>query len=339
MRSRIELIIIVLLIAASLFATHLYITFYTPASREGGVRVVFIQKGTGFRVVAENLERSGVIRDAESFIFASSLLGGYKKIQAGEYEFNRSMTPLEVLDTLKKGKVIKHPVTIPEGYNIREVAATLKDAGLADDKAFIAKATDKSFVASLGIEGPTLEGYLFPDTYIFTKGLSADEIIRKMVDNFKAVYKAELEEEARKKGDSMKEVVTLASIIEKETGSPAERSLISAVFHNRLKKGIKLQSDPTVIYDIEDFDGNLTKKHLLTNSPYNTYTISGLPPGPIANPGRESLRAALSPSNGDYLYFVSKNDGTHYFSKNLKEHNRAVNEYQRHIRYTSAHKG
>lgn len=329
MPKRTEKIAFLILIVAVVVSTHLYITFFTPASREGGVRTVYIQKGLGFRVVAENLEKAGVVRDAESFIYAARLLGAYKKVQAGEYELDSSMTPLSILNALTKGKVKNHLVIIPEGYNIKDVAGALGAEGLVDPAEFMARSADRYFVATLGLDGATLEGYLFPDTYSFTRGMSVDEIITKMVEKFKAVYTAEFDARARAKGMSMRTVVTLASIIEKETGASGERDLISAVFHNRLKKRIKLQSDPTVIYAIKDFDGNLTRKHLLEKTPYNTYVNYGLPPGPIANPGRASLEAAISPARADYLYFVSNNNGTHVFSSSLKEHNRAVDSFQR----------
>lgn len=340
MRKRLEIILLVVFIIVSLIGTHLYITFFTPASREKVTKVMNVPKGASFRVIANNLEKAGVVRNSDSFIFIASLLGTYKKVKAGEYEFNTAMTPIEVLDFLVKGKVKKHLVTIPEGFNLKDVASALKQAGLADENEFLARATDKKFAASLALDGPTFEGYLFPDTYEFTKGMTVDEIIMKMAEKFKSVYFAEIDSAAKKKGVSMNRVVTLASIIEKETGAPNERELISAVFHNRLKKGIKLQSDPTVIYDIKAFDGNLTKKHLVTRTPYNTYVNYGLPPGPIANPGKASLKAALNPANEDYLYFVSKNDGTHFFSKNLNEHNKAVYHFQKSLKVSGVkHQG
>lgn len=336
MRKRLEKIIFLSITAASLIFIYAYVSFFTPASRTGSVRVVDVPKGSSFRVVAAGLEHAGVIRDSDSFIFLARLMGAYKIIKAGEYEFNTSMTSREVLDMLVKGKIKNYSVIIPEGYNISEIAAALKGADLiTDEEQFIKRAFDKRLVASFGLEGKSLEGYLFPDTYLFTKTMTVDEMIARMVEKFNSVYHSELAEAAGKKGISMKKLVTLASIIEKETGAPDERPLISAVFHNRLKKHIRLQSDPTVIYSIRDFDGNLTRKHLLTKTPYNTYIIYGLPPGPIANPGLDSLRAALDPAKEGFLYFVSKNDGTHYFSKSLKEHNRAVNQYQKRIKLIS----
>lgn len=338
MRRRIETILILLIAVALLTATHLYITFYTPASRQGELKTVNISRGTSFRAVATELENAGIVRDSDSFIFIASILGAYKKVKAGEYEFNSSMTPIEILESLVKGRVKRHLLTIPEGYNITDIANALAYEGLVDAGKFIARASDRAFAASEGIDGASFEGYLFPDTYEFTRGMTNDEIIRRMAGKFKEVYALEFDRLARSKGMSMKKVVTLASIIEKETGAPGERALISAIFHNRLKKGIRLQSDPTVIYGINGFNGNITKKDLLSKTPYNTYVNYGLPPGPIANPGRESIRAALSPAAEDYLYFVSKNDGTHFFSRSLKEHNNAVNQFQRQMRAVEAGK-
>lgn len=325
----------VAVIGAGLLA---YLVFYTPISADGLTRVVDIPKGTSFRVIAASLEKDGVIRDSRSFAYAAQFSGKVKAIKAGEYEFNRSMNTMEILDILVSGRVRQHPATIPEGYNIREVAAVLKEAGLVDEDEFMARASDPGFVRSMGLEGRTFEGYLFPDTYMFTKGMSADEIISRMAQRFKAVYYPELDAMAKAAGMPMGKVVTLASIIEKETGKPDERGLISAVFHNRLKKRIRLQSDPTVIYAIEGFDGNLRRRDLLRKNPYNTYVNYGLPPGPIANPGRESLRAAIAPDEGGYLYFVSKNNGTHFFSRTLREHNNAVNFYQKRRPYAKAAK-
>ncbi|MCL4873619.1 endolytic transglycosylase MltG [bacterium] len=334
MRKKIEKIAIVLAAGILLAVTHFYVTFLTPPSSERAVKTVRIERGMSFRVIAETLEREGIVRDADTLGFAARILGAYKKVKAGEYEFTTDMTPFEVLDSLVKGRIKRYSVTLPEGYNIKEMAAALDAAGLVKAEVFIARALDPELAASLGVEGPTLEGYLFPDTYEFTKGLSADEMISRMVSKFKKVY-SEFEDEAREEGLSMRKVVTLASIIEKETGAPSEREIIAGVFHNRLRQGIKLQSDPTVIYSIPGFDGKIRKSHLSTKSPYNTYVNYGLPPGPIASPGRESIAAALRPAKTDYIYFVSKNDGTHQFSRTLVEHNRAVDEFQRRVRVSS----
>lgn len=334
MGKRIKIIMVFIVAAAALMSAHIYTSFFTPISKEKKTRTIEIEKGASFRMIATELERQGIIRSAESFSLAARILNAYKAVKAGEYEFSTDLSQMEVLQMLVKGRVKKHMITVPEGYNIRDIGALLEREGLVKKADFIERAYDKGIAASLGVQGPTLEGYLFPDTYSFTKGLTPDEIIEKMTGRFKEVFFRDFEGQAHDKGLSMKWVITLASIIEKETGAPEERGLISAVFHNRLKKGIRLQSDPTVIYDIEAFDGNLKKRHLTAKTPYNTYVKYGLPPGPIASPGRDSIRAAIMPAEGDYIYFVSKNDGTHYFSKTLKEHNIAVQRYQKQTRTT-----
>jgi UPF0755 protein len=335
MKLRIETILWVFAAILCLALVHFYSLLYTPASRDSGdggggeSLTITVPRGASFRVIANILEKNGVVSDREGFSFAAKLKGAHKKIKAGEYELSSAMTPMEILEHLVKGRTKEHSITFPEGYNIKEIAAALEGAELAGRDEFIERAKDRVLVASLGIEGPSLEGYLFPDTYRFTKGMSVDEIIYRMVARFKEVYNNELREEAGEKGMAMKDVVTIASIIEKEAGTVEEMARISSVFQNRLKRGYRLRSDPTVIYGIDDFDGNLTKRHLRTPTPYNTYINFGLPPGPVASPGRAALSAALNPSNEGYLYFVSRNDGTHHFSKTLKEHNRAVDYYQR----------
>ena len=209
-----------------------------------------------------------------------------------------------------------------------EISQQLEVAGLGTQSAFTTLAHDPNFCTSLGIDSDNLEGYLFPDTYFFEKGMPPETILATMVTRFQKVFVPAWKNRARQRGLSVHQVVTLASIIEKETGTPDERALISSVFHNRLKRNMRLQSDPTVIYGISNFNGNLTRKDLKTPSPYNTYIIKGLPPGPIANPGRLAMEAALFPVNSKFYFFVSKNDTTHHFSATLKEHNRAVGKYQ-----------
>lgn len=329
MKKYLERTLWVAIVVVTIGAVHIHTLLNTPVSRKDERRVFFVPRGASFGIVARGLERAGLIRSADNFIFVAGLIGAHKRIQAGEYELSPSMTPRQILSALVRGRVRYHSVTIPEGYNIKEIASTLEKRGLVDREEFLARTHDRELIGRLGLEGESLEGYLFPDTYLFTKGMTVEEIIVKMVDRFKEVYNTEFREKAQAMGLTMKEVVTLASIIEKETSRPEERAMVSSVFHNRLRKGIPLQSDPTVIYGIEDFDGNLTKQHLLTRTPYNTYLNPGLPPTPIANPGKESIYAALHPSMEDYLYFVSRNDGTHHFSRSLEEHNRAVNIYQK----------
>jgi UPF0755 protein len=255
-------------------------------------------------------------------------MGYGRNIKAGEYRLNSAMTPLEVLDILRRGAIVTHTVTIPEGFTREQIGRLLEQKGLVDRDKFMILTGDPDVAKSYGVSGPDLEGFLYPDTYHLSRGLSAESVIDVLVNQFKEVagpYRARLEE----LNMTMEQVVILASIVEKETGLPEERPIIASVFLNRLKKNKRLESDPTVIYGINNFDGNLRKKDLKTRTPYNTYVIRGLPPGAIANPGKEAIQAVLYPAKTEYLYFVSKNDGSHHFSKTLIEHNRAVRLYQK----------
>lgn len=314
--------------AAAWIAYDLHRFAHLPADRQEESHIISVVPGESFGVLAKKLKKAGIITSDAHFKFLARIKGDDKRLKAGEYALAPTMTPLEVLDTLVNGKVLLHRLTIPEGYTIDQIAAEVELAGLSSAEAFALKAGNNEYVTKLGLPGPTAEGYLFPDTYYFPKGVSAGGIIEKMVDSFHTVFTDAWKARARELDLSVHETVTLASIIEKETGDPAERPVIASVFHNRLKKRMRLESDPTVIYGIEDFDGNITRRHLSAPTPYNTYVIRGLPPGPIANPGRATLEAALFPEKTDYLFFVSKKDGTHYFSSNIKEHNRAVRKYQ-----------
>jgi len=296
------------------------------------------------RKISTLLEQEGVIRNKELFIGIVTLLGRKGGIKAGEYEFHTRMLPLEVLDSLVKGQVKQHLVTIPEGYTLSQIGQLLEDLNILSKSAFLQKVSSFSFITSLGLShhlsnqaqgayknkiGLSLEGYLFPNTYHFIKEMEPEEVIRIMVQQFQKTFGPDLLERAAQLGIHPYDAVILASIIEKETSLPEEKQLISAVFHNRLKIKMPLQSDPTVIYGIRNFDGNLTKEHLITPTPYNTYLLMGLPPTPICNPGKDSLRAALHPASVSYLYFVSKNDGSHHFSESYDEHQRAVAKYQK----------
>ena len=299
-----------------------------PADANGAPITMDIMANASFNAVAQQLKGAGIITHPIKFKFLARIKGDDKRLKAGEYELSPAMTPLEVLDTLVNGKVVLHRLMVPEGFTIQEIAAELQRTGLANAEDFIALAMDSRLAAELDVPEETLEGYLFPDTYFFPKGVTPRTIISRMVQQFHEQFPPDWVARARQIGFTIHEIVTLASIIEKETGESSERPLISSVFHNRLKKRMRLESDPTVIYGIKDFDGNITRDHLTARTPYNTYMIRGLPPGPIANPGRHSLEAALYPAQTDYIYFVSKKDGTHYFSTTFDEHNQAVRRYQ-----------
>jgi UPF0755 protein len=221
-----------------------------------------------------------------------------------------------------------HQVTIPEGLAGQQIAELLADRGLVDRDRFVSLLRDRETLGRFGLEGESLEGYLFPDTYRVVKGLNEEAIAQRMVRRFQEMFGPEEQARARELQMTVPEVVTLASLIEREAHVPEERPLISSVFHNRLRRGMPLQSDPTVMYALSRFSGRLTKANLQAPSPYNTYLRQGLPPGPIANPGRASIMAALYPASSRYLYFVSKNDGTHAFSTTLREHDARVRRYQ-----------
>jgi len=300
-----------------------------PAQEHPPSKVVVIPDGSTFQFVALLLERERLIKSRSAFVLLGKSQSADRKVHAGEYELNPGMTPAEILSKLLNGQVLLHPLTIPEGLTIAQIADLVSQQGLTDRAEFLRLAKDRAFIASLGIQAETLEGYLYPDTYKFPRAVKAREVLVAMVERLRQVVGPDLVARMQELKMTMHEVLTLASVIEKETGSGGERPEISAVFHNRLKKRIPLQSDPTVIYGLPAFDGNLHKKDLSSPSPYNTYRVQGLPPGPIANPGIQAIRATLYPSDSRSLYFVSRNDGTHHFSATLIEHNQAVEKYQK----------
>ncbi len=303
--------------------------FAKKPSNYGSTTAVFVvQPGQGLRSISEKLHKMGILTHPFKFRLFAQMKGYDKRIRAGEYLLTASMTPTQILDIFTSGKILLHRVTVPEGYTQKQIASVLARVGLVSVNEFLEATTDGGLLNTLKIEADSFEGYLFPDTYYFPRGITSQKIISIMVNRFRSQFKPEWEKQADKFGWSVHEVVTLASIIEKEAGVVAEQTIISSVFHNRLKKKMRLQSDPTVIYGIKDFDGNLTRNHLNTPTPYNTYRIGGLPPGPIANPGAAAIESALYPADTGYIFFVSKKDRTHKFSKTIKEHNQAVRKYQ-----------
>ncbi|RZB33823.1 MAG: UPF0755 protein [Desulfobacteraceae bacterium Eth-SRB2] len=299
-----------------------------PASAEPVKQVIIVESGQKFKSLSEILHKKGVIRHPAKFRLFSRIKGHDKNIKAGEYVLSSTMTPKRILEIFVIGKVRLHRITIPEGYNLRQVAQVVSRAGFGTQADFLKAATNADLVHSKGIDAQTFEGYLFPDTYYFTKDATPEKIISSMVKRFWSVFKPEWKNPAKTHGFTIHQVVTLASIIEKEAGVAVELPIISSVFHNRLKRKIRLQSDPTVIYGIKNFNGNITRRDLAKKTPYNTYKIKGLPPGPIANAGTKAIEAALYPAKTRLLYFVSKKDNTHQFSTNIKDHNRAVRKYQ-----------
>ncbi|MFN2364864.1 MAG: endolytic transglycosylase MltG, partial [Desulfurivibrionaceae bacterium] len=292
---------------------------------------VVIPPGLYFPAIEKKLVAAGLIREDPRFLLTAHLMGVASSLKAGEYILPSNPTPYRILREIAWGSRVQRPVTIPEGANLAEIAEILGRGGWVDPERFLELSRDREFISRLGYELESLEGYLFPETYLFERGAqNAEAIIRTMVRQMGRV----LEETGAAAGLAeigldRHQIVTLASIVEKETGRAGERPLIARVFLNRIEKGMRLQSDPTVIYGIENFDGNLTRSHLRELTLYNTYRIPGLPPGPIGNPGRAAIEAVMQPPPASYFYFVSKNDGSHYFSETLTEHNRAVDKYQK----------
>jgi UPF0755 protein len=321
-------VLALLILGASAMAGFYYYVNNVPSVSES--KIIDIPRGKGVRKISDLLEYKGVIGNGKLFLIYVIVRGWEDKLKAGEYKFEKGSTIANVAQKIAWGDVVIHKITIPEGLTVKEIAALLDKKGVLDGRRFLAAAEDPKLLETLpGRHITGIEGYLFPDTYTYTKGVTPEKFIRMMVEKFKKVY-ASLSGLKYRVNLTDNEIITLASMIEKETGSASERPLVSAVFNNRLKLGMKLDSDPTVIYGLgEKFYGNLTRDDLNTMTQYNTYMIKGLPPGPICNPGKESIIAAMSPAPVNYLYFVSRGNGTHYFSVNYKEHQRAVSEYQK----------
>ena len=311
----------------------LYVAYFliTPAEGDKKEEIFVVKKGSGLKTVAMELERERLIKSKDLFMLWAILKGGTRDIKAGEYGLSQSMAPIRIYNILASGAVKTYPLTIPEGLTAEQIADILAKNNLVSKGEFISLVGDKTLVASYHIDGPSLEGYLYPDTYVISRDMGARELIDLMVNRFWEVFNNLIRGQRSTTGGllPLSDIVTLASIVEKETGLAEERPVIASVFLNRLKKRMRLESDPTVIYGLKDFNGDLRRKDLRTASPYNTYITYGLPPGPIANPGREALMAIVNPAETDYLYFVSRNDGSHHFSTTLKEHNRAVARYQK----------
>ncbi len=323
-------IITSLLLVSLVIAVQFTYFLIVPANPKGVLATINIPAGVSFTRISDMLEQKHIIKNRLDFKVLAYLIGATQKVKYGEYLLSGSMMPFTVLDKLLNGEVVLHEITIPEGYTDEQIAQTLKAKGLlASARSFLALTHNETFIEGLDITAPSLEGFLYPDTYKLSKGLTPQEIIKKMVGQFKLVYSPDLQERAAAMGMTMLQVVTLASMIEKETALPSEKFLISGVFHNRLKLRMRLQSDPTVIYALHITDDVITRKDLRTKNPYNTYTHYGLPPGPICNPGKNSIVAALYPAAVKYLYFVANNDGSHEFTRTLREHNYYVHLYQR----------
>ncbi len=307
-----------------------------PFARPGGGVLFRVGPGSTAGVIANRLEAARVIEDRRVFLHAVRRQDAGAHLQAGLYRFDGALSPNDVVARMVAGEVARHWVTLPEGLDIRDSAERLARAGLGDagrlEDAFRDPVRARETIGDLDPDAEDLEGYLFPSTYDIRPGTRPAEIARLLVGRFREHWEGKRTERGAALGMTLREIATLASIIEKETGAPAERPRIAGVFRNRLDRGMRLQTDPTVLFAMRaagDFGNNIRRRDLAIASPYNTYRTAGLPPGPISSFGLAALDAALYPEATDFLYFVSRNDGTHHFSRTLREHNRAVQRFQR----------
>jgi UPF0755 protein len=328
----IKISLVVSAVSILLFSAWFSLELYLP-SRTAPEKIFFeIENGKGARTIAHNLKEKGIIKKEWPFLLGYKVFSSSKSLKAGEYAFSVPLSTKEVLKTIIEGGIYLHLVIIPEGMTRREIAHDLESELDVNAEDFLEACSRTDSISSLDKKATNLEGYLFPETYHFPKRIPADKIVSTFVSQFMSVFSEEWQKRATELRMSIREVVTLASLIEKEASIPEEKKFVSAVFHNRLKIGMKLDCDPTIIYDLKEkgiFKDRLHAKDLKLNTPFNTYLHRGLPPGPICNPGRESLKAALYPAEEKYLYFVSKNDGSHHFSRSFKEHQNAVIKYHK----------
>ena len=329
---RLLLLAVLLALVAGAGAWVVYQRVHQPfRGFDGPEQFVEIAPGTGASTIGAHLAEAGVVRDARNFRVALWMSGRGRELKAGEYRFDREATPFEVIDRIARGDVYKRLITFREGLTIPEMAQVFEERGFGAAAEFEQAAKNASLIADLDSEATDLEGYLFPETYALPRGTSATELVTQMVGLFKRLYAEPLRAQAAAAGFSTRRIVTLASLVEKGTARAEERPLVAAVYRNRLKIGMGMQADPTVIFALQragHYDGNLSREDLQFDSPYKTYRYPGLPPGPIASPGLASLEAAVRPAAVSHLYFVSRNDGSHVFADTLAEHNRNVQQWQ-----------
>ncbi len=327
LRSR-HLVAILLVAAVAAAGVEAWRVLTPPPALREGPRIVDIPAHEGLVAIAERLEDGGAVRSAFGFVVLALARGSMRSLKAGEYEIPRGASTAQVLALLRSGRVRRHPILLPEGGTVAELARTLAAARLADAEDVLKAASDPALLAALGVEGPSLEGYLFPDTYQFVRGMTPAQMLTRMVQRMQAKLTPEIRARARARGLTVHALLTLASIIEREAIVRDELRLISAVFWNRLRLDMPLQADPTVQYAVGKERRALTRADLEADDPYNTYRRPGLPPGPIANPGLAAIEAALDPAPVKYLYFVAAEDHHHHFSTTIEEHNVAVAHYR-----------
>ncbi len=295
---------------------------------------VEIPSGASTAAIGEALVKAGVVRDTLTFRVALWQSGDARRLKAGEYRFDAALPARDVLARIASGDVAQVAITFPEGLTVADMAKIAETHGIGTGGEFAAASRDVSQIAYLDPDARDLEGYLFPDTYLLPRRADAAMLVRAMAERFRKVVTEDMRARAAARGLTVRQFVTLASIVEKETGRADERPEVAAVYANRLRLGMPLQCDPTVIYALQrlgKYDGNLRRDDLQFDSPYNTYRYPGLPPGPIAAPGKAALDAVLNPADAEYLYFVSRNDGSHAFASTLDQHNRNVQQFQ--VRY------
>jgi UPF0755 protein len=311
---------------AATLAVLMYL-FLVPAGNGANVQIVDCIKGAPLSRAAADMERRGVIRSSTALVWLARIKGQDAQVQAGAYQFNDGMKLSEILRKMVEGDVYAIRFAVPEGYSMFQLAELLEGRRIHSRVDFLSACNDKALLQELGIPGGSVEGYLFPATYNITPGMKPADTVRMMVRQFEKISGGQISPLFIKKDRERHKLVTLASLVEKEAVDPKERPLIASVFSNRLKKGMRLQSDPTAVYGFRSFAGKVTHEDVRRSSPYNTYLISGLPPGPIGNPGAGALKAVLNPPASPYIYFVARNDGTHHFSSTLDQHNMAVKKY------------
>jgi UPF0755 protein len=324
---RLRLLLLMLTAITLLAGVALFHVLSQPHRSFQNAVFIEIPKGTGAEEIATRLAAAGVIPSKWHLLLVKALTPR-ARWQAGEYRFEKPATPWEVASRLQRGDIYLVELRIPEGYNLYDIAALIEAAGLTPATKFIATAKDPALIRDLAPQAPTLEGFLFPSTYHVPRKISAEALCRMLTEQFRKEWKA-----LNGHGDALR-TVTLASLVEKETGAPEERRLVAGLYVNRLNKGMKLEADPTTIYAAMlsgNWRGTIYRSDLQRQHPYNTYAVAGLPPGPIANPGRSSLHAALQPQSTDYIFFVARPDGSgkHVFSKSYADHARAVDRYRR----------
>lgn len=320
--------IVAVVVVGILLAFYSLVLFWPQGNPYDSVKVT-IPKGASLKEVSASLQDKNVIRNERSFLLAVKTLGYEKDIPAGRFKLVKASTNFDIIDQLVNGIHVNKRVTILEGWTITVIAKELEEKLGMDPQAFEDACQNKLLLWKWGIEGESVEGYLFPDTYRFSEDETPQEIIGRMIEEYKKNVTDDLRQEMVDKRITETEVLILASIIEGEAIHDQERSIISGVYHNRLRMGMRLQADPTIQYIVEGAPRRLLNKDLKIESPYNTYLHYGLPPGPINNPGIESIRAALNPAETDYLYFVAKGDGYHTFSKTKEAHNKAKRQFQK----------